>query len=172
MGIRIIKNNKLWMEDEAIHQLERIALFKNVVDVIGLPDLHPAKTPVGTTVKTQKLIYPILIGNDIGCGVSLYDIDMKIKKVNLEKVLKKLSKTSIIGEYSIGGGNHFIEMTQLDKIYDHKYIDILNLNQRHLYLMIHSGSRNRGEYTYRQYATLEGLKVGTVEFDNYIKEHN
>ena len=36
MGIKIIKNNKLWMEDEAIHQLENIASFEGVYDIAGL----------------------------------------------------------------------------------------------------------------------------------------
>ena len=79
MGIKIIKNNKLWMEDEAIHQLERISQFEDVLDIVGLPDLHPSKVPVGATIKTSHTIYPLFVGNDVGCGMSLYDTNIKSK---------------------------------------------------------------------------------------------
>jgi len=69
--MKIIKNQKLWMETEAIRQLENIEKYLGVVDCVGLPDLHPAKTPVGTTIVTKNVIYPSLIGNDIGCGIAL-----------------------------------------------------------------------------------------------------
>lgn len=62
---------QLRMETEAIRQLENIEKYLGVVDCVGLPDLHPAKTPVGTTIVTKNVIYPSLIGNDIGCGIAL-----------------------------------------------------------------------------------------------------
>ena len=40
---------------------------------------------------------------------------MKLKKIHIEKVKKKLEGSCICGENSIGQGNHFVEMTQIDK---------------------------------------------------------
>jgi hypothetical protein len=57
-----------WMEDEALKQLERCAkTLKGVRYAIGMPDLHPGKGfPVGTAFATEGIIYPHLIGSDIG----------------------------------------------------------------------------------------------------------
>ena len=172
MGIKIIKNNKLWMEDEAIHQLENIASFDGVYDIVGLPDLHPGKTPVGVTICSQHKIYPFLIGNDIGCGMSLFDTNIKLKKFNIDKVMKRLENTHIVGEYSIGGGNHFAEMQSIDKIYNQDYADCLLIDKSHVYMLIHSGSRAMGEDIYRQYCSIRGLREGTEEFNDYLIKHN
>jgi len=171
MGIIIIKNKKLWMEENAIQQLKNIAEFKNVVDVAGLPDLHQGKTPVGATIKTQKMIYPFFIGNDIGCGMSLFDTNIKMKKVNIQKYIRLLENTKISGSCSIGGGNHFAELQMIDKIYDKQNVGSLNIDKNHLMLLIHSGSRKLGDDIYRQYASTNGLEEGTKEFDDYFKEH-
>ena len=66
MGIKIIKNDKLWIEENAILQLQKLAAYEGVLDIIGLPDLHFGKTPIGTTIKTKDIVYPYWIGNDIG----------------------------------------------------------------------------------------------------------
>ena len=37
---------------------------------VGLPDLHAGPTcPIGTAVATSRLLYPALVGSDIGCGI-------------------------------------------------------------------------------------------------------
>ena len=172
MKIKIMKNDKLWLEDNAVRQLETIATFDGVLDIVGLPDLHAGKQPVGTTILTKKIIFPMLVGNDIGCGMALYDTETKLKKINVNRIIKYLEGTQIKGTYSIGGGNHFAELTIIDKIFDQESAKILNLNKNNLHLLIHSGSRNIGEKIYRKYASLQGLKEGTESFNNYIDEHN
>ena len=172
MGIKIIRNNKLWMEEEAILHLEKIAHFDGVEDVVGLPDLHESKVPVGMTVKSKDVIYPFLIGNDIGCGMSLFDTNIKLKKFNTEKYVKKLSNTKLIGKYSIGGGNHFAEYQKIEKIFNkEEEAKKINLNQNHLFMLVHSGSRKLADNIYREYASLEGLTVGSREFKKYLFLH-
>lgn len=167
MKVKIIKNNKLWMEDEAIRQLEKISQFAGVEEVAGLPDLHQGKTPVGTTIKTKNIIYPYLIGNDIGCGMSLFDTHIRSKNFDMNKFVKRLENTRIFGDCSIGGGNHFAELQMIDKIYS----DELSLDKKHLFLLVHSGSRNLGDEIYRKYASLEGLRENTKEFEDYLRLH-
>ncbi|KAL0478344.1 hypothetical protein AKO1_008572 [Acrasis kona] len=81
-----------WMEDEAIKQLERCAkTLKGVKYAIGMPDLHPGKGfPVGTAFATERIIYPHLIGSDIGCGMTLYQTKLTRNKIKLEKWASKL----------------------------------------------------------------------------------
>ncbi|MDD3087104.1 MAG: RtcB family protein [Candidatus Omnitrophica bacterium] len=45
---------------------------------------------------------------------------------------------------TLGSGNHFLEIQVIDKLYDLKICDALNLNQGQITLMIHSGSRGLG----------------------------
>ena len=171
MAIRIIKNDKIWMEAEAIQQVERFARFDGVINAVGLPDLHSGKVPVGTTFQTKDVVYPFLIGNDIGCGMTLFDTNIKYKKFDLDKFCKKLENTSINGEYSIGGGNHFAELQCIEKIYNKEVASQLHLDKTHLMLLVHSGSRSFGECVYRKFASTEGLVVGTERFDTYMKAH-
>ena len=172
MGIKIIKNKELWMEDQALQQLHKLNKLKDVTDIVALPDLHPAKTPVGVTVKTHHLIYPHIIGNDIGCGMCFVNTNIKVKKFNAEACSKSLEGTSITGKYSIGGGNHFLECQVIDKIYSKDAYKKLDLDDKYLYLLIHSGSRGLGDEVYRKFASVEGLEDSTEEFDSYIEAYN
>ena len=171
MGIKIIRNKKLWMEEEAIQHLEKIAEFDGVEEVVGLPDLHESKVPVGMTVKSKDIIYPFLIGNDIGCGMSLFDTNIKLKKFNVDSYVKKLTNTKIIGKYSIGGGNHFAEYQKIEKIFNKEEAEKIKLNKNHLYVLVHSGSRKLGDDIYREYASLKGLTVSSKEFKRYLVLH-
>ena len=172
MKVKIMKNNKLWMEDNAIRQLESIADFKGVESIVGLPDLHMGKQPVGCTVCTKQFIYPFLIGNDIGCGITLYETQEKTRKIKVERLVKKLENTGIYRKYSIGGGNHFIELTAIGKVYNQDLANQLGIDTKKAYLLIHSGSRAIGESIYREYASLEGLEEGSERFNSYIEEHD
>lgn len=172
MGIKIIKNNKLWIEENAILQLQKIATFEGVLEIVGLPDLHLGKTPIGVTIKTRDIVYPFWIGNDIGCGMSLYDTSIPLKKCHIDKIVKKLENTKIIGEYSIGSGNHFCELQEIDHVYDSTLIKRLSLDKRHLYILVHSGSRQMGEQIYRQFASVDGLSVNHQKYKDYIYLHN
>lgn len=171
MGIKIITNNKIWMEQDAIHQLKKISEYEGVTDIAGLPDLHSGKMPIGATFKTIDIIYPLIIGNDVGCGISLFNTGVKLKKINIPSVIKRLEGTSIYGKYTIGGGNHFIEMQTIEKIYNKDYAKQLDLDRNKVYLMIHSGSRAFGEKIYKQYGSPKGYKTNTKEFREYLKAH-
>ena len=90
--IKIIKNEKSWMESNAIDQLIKTAQLKGVIKAVGLPDLHAGKTPVGASFVTKDIIYPHIIGNDIGCGMALFSTVVKKTKFKLDRVVKKLEK--------------------------------------------------------------------------------
>jgi len=65
--------------------------MKHVLKVVGFPDLHPGKGyPIGSVTLTEKAIYPNLIGDDIGCGMSLIRTGLKEKRVNPEKLYKSI----------------------------------------------------------------------------------
>ncbi|MFN1870903.1 RtcB family protein [Clostridioides difficile] len=82
-NIKIIASNKCWIEDIARKQLEDISKLNGILRVVGLPDLHAGKIPVGLAVETKNIIYPHIIGNDIGCGMTLFKTG--VLKRNLKK---------------------------------------------------------------------------------------
>ena len=172
MAIRVIRNEKIWMEEEAIQQLNRFANFDGILNAVGLPDLHSGKVPVGTTFQTKDIIYPFLIGNDIGCGMTLFDTNIKLKKFDMQQFEKRLENTSIDGECSIGGGNHFAELQNIEKIYNKDIASKLGLEKAHLMLLVHSGSRSFGHSVYQKVAGTDGLHVGTKPFEMYMAEHD
>ena len=69
----LISNGKNWVEQAAKDQLLAVSRLPGVVKAVGLPDLHPGRIPVGTAVLSRGILYPHLLGNDIGCGMSLFD---------------------------------------------------------------------------------------------------
>ncbi len=89
--VQYFTSKQLWLEGEAILQLEKTAKLPGIKKAIGLPDLHPSRGyPIGAAFFSQSIIYPALVGNDIGCGMALFKTDAKVKKCRLDKLNKRL----------------------------------------------------------------------------------
>jgi len=59
------------LEDALERQIGRVASQPDVASVAVLPDIHQGRTvPNGIAVATRRLVYPDLIGADIGCGIA------------------------------------------------------------------------------------------------------
>ncbi|SPH19785.1 RNA-splicing ligase RtcB [Ascidiaceihabitans donghaensis] len=149
-----------WIDGRAEEQLKHVSNWAGVQKIAAFPDLHPGKYgPVGCAVLADR-IYPQLIGNDIGCGMALFQIDLPKRKFKLEKALRRmrmlghdpstdysarldetdarvLSFSKSLG--TIGGGNHFCEVQTLATCEPDVGLDV-----GALYLLIHSGSRGYG----------------------------
>ena len=207
-----------YIPTEAQMQLSNLNSLRGVKYLIGMPDLHQGKYPVGSVVITDSdNIYPELVGPDIGCGMSLIKTQIQINKFSskqLERIADKINignftfdleyteqmhlnnfysnnivihsnSTNIINsqpidskwinnynynynydiinkekiakliEYlsskylnsmgTIGLGNHFVELLQLDKIKSDELISKYQIDSNHYYILVHSGSRGLGE---------------------------
>jgi len=170
---------KLWLDDieqGALDQAKNLAnlpfAFKHVAI---MPDSHQGYgMPIGGVLATQGVIIPNAVGVDIGCGMcavktSLLEIDTDtLKKImgeirklvpvgfahqqtkQDEKLMPKEVMPGLIVERqfdaaltqigTLGGGNHFIE--------------IQKGSDEHIWLMIHSGSRNFGLQVAKYYNDL------------------
>lgn len=53
---------------------------------------------------------------------------------------------------TIGGGNHFIEIGRISKVFDEELASKLGLNKKHIYIMIHTGSRGFGHQICTDYS--------------------
>ncbi|KZN30701.1 release factor H-coupled RctB family protein [Pseudoalteromonas luteoviolacea CPMOR-2] len=197
----LIASDDTWIEGLAIQQLIKTSELAGMHSVAGMPDLHPGRGyPIGAAFFTTDKIYPALVGNDIGCGMSLWQTSVKVSKVNLDKLVKKFAhieqpldaswsnlievrkaEKNIANHYfdhalgTIGGGNHFAEFQAIDEIYDHSALDELGINKKHLQLLVHSGSRGLGQsilVKHIEQHNHDGLHLNTPDFHAYITAHN
>ena len=162
---------KMWLDDideNALLQAKNLANLPFVFKHVALmPDSHMGfGMPIGGVIATRDVIIPNAVGVDIGCGMcatktSLNEIDTNVlkkimsgvrqlvplgfkhhKEAQDESLMPSIehvpengivrqefeSATRQIG--TLGGGNHFIE--------------IQKGSDNHIWIMVHSGSRNIG----------------------------
>jgi len=204
---------KLWLndiEEGALKQAKNLANLPFAYKWISvMPDSHQGYgMPIGGVLATKREIIPNAVGVDIGCGMcSLRTNFEEIESEDLKKIMGIIRETVPVGfshhsekqdekwmpesdknlpiveqEYesamsqvgTLGGGNHFIE--------------IQKGSDGHIWIMIHSGSRNIG-YTVAQHYNekakemnegasekvpedLSFFPMGTDEFANYMNEMN
>lgn len=161
------------IEEGALTQAKNLTelpfIFKHVA---LMPDAHQGYgMPIGGVIATKGVIIPNAVGVDIGCGVCALKTSIKaLKKDQLIEIVAEIKKRipmgfnkyekpemphmmpttkgiyaltpmySVIAEHlenarlqlgTLGGGNHFIEIQKGD--------------DDHIWVMLHSGSRNLGK---------------------------
>ncbi len=181
---------KLWLdniEEGALQQAKNLANFPFSTQHIAImPDAHFGYgMPIGGVMATEHVIIPNGVGVDIGCGMcsvqtSLTDISKETLKTLLSGIRsiipvgfkhhkkrqdsrlmpgfssqEKMSDLPIVSrEYenaqtqlgTLGGGNHFIE--------------IQHGSDGHIWIMVHSGSRNIG-YQVANYYNKLAIKLNS-----------
>jgi release factor H-coupled RctB family protein len=91
MVIRVIASEKNWIDGAAVEQLKKTRELAGVRVAVGMPDLHPGKgSPIGAVFAIDGNIYPSLVGNDIGCGMSLWKTEIASAKIKLDRWVKRL----------------------------------------------------------------------------------
>jgi release factor H-coupled RctB family protein len=98
--VTIIASERLWLEDAAVQQTKTTSQLAGMQRVVGLPDLHPGRGyPVGAAFFSTGRFYPALVGNDIGCGMALWQTDIVAGKARLDKIDKQIGNLDdIIGD--------------------------------------------------------------------------
>lgn len=87
---RLIANPEVWMEGDGVQQLARTSRLPGCVRAVGMPDLHVGKGPVGAVFATRGLVYPHLLGGDVGCGVRVFATNEDAKNRDaIERRVKK-----------------------------------------------------------------------------------
>ena len=186
--VTVIANEKCMIEQSAIDQFMTAAALPGVTRAVGLPDLHPGKTPVGVVIETKNIIYPHLIGNDIGCGMGLFETNCRVKKYKQDRFFKKLNdiqslrdipaenpyseKSPIPDLGTIGGGNHFAEFQTVEKIYDDEAFQTLNIDRDQVLLLVHSGSRSYGDQIFSDFSDPNGISTGSERAEKYLAAHD
>ncbi|GAA2610714.1 RtcB family protein [Paractinoplanes durhamensis] len=77
VSVRVFASPSSWIESSAVDQLHQVAALDGMLHVAGMPDLHPGKgAPIGAAMHSTVL-YPFLVGSDIGCGIAVFPIALK-----------------------------------------------------------------------------------------------
>jgi release factor H-coupled RctB family protein len=183
----LIANSKCWIEDDSLSQLKKFSSSPGIVHTVGLPDLHPGKTPIGAVFASTGIVYPFLVGNDVGCGMALFGTRTNLKKFRPERAagayrglssLKELPFESPYAEPSpikelgtIGGGNHFAEFQAVEKIFLKDEFKSLDLDRDKVLLLVHSGSRDLGQRIYEEFLSVEGISLEDPRAGKYLESH-
>ena len=174
---------KLWLdevEEGALKQAKNLAnLPFSFRHVAIMPDCHEGfGMPIGGVLATSGVIIPNAVGVDIGCGMCAIKTSLhRLEKDVLKKIVGEVKQSIPLGfnhhkqkqdyrlmpsEYNVdempvtareynsalrqigtlGGGNHFIEFQQG--------------SDGHIWIMIHSGSRNIGKQVADHYNRMAG----------------
>ena len=184
------------LEGSAELQLQQTANLFGIKDVVAHPDVHLSKAcAVGTTALTNGVVYPHLIGNDIGCGFSCFITNIPVNKFKAEQKaelligldnqwnsnvqqyldLNNVESNHYNGIGTLGGGNHFLEWQKIVSVADETALKLFGVDTEFLVLLVHSGSRSLGESIFYEFAALcgnKGLTEKSDYFEAYIKSHN
>ncbi|MES2946506.1 MAG: RNA ligase RtcB family protein [Pseudomonadota bacterium] len=177
----LVASDETWIEDAAVQQLVTTSQLEGMRHVAGMPDLHPGRGyPVGAAFFSLERFYPALVGNDIGCGMALWQTDLRADKVKLDKLEKRvgnidapfadadafdgeaaIQQALLVGQLeatgfesalgTLGGGNHFAEFQQIDVVHDSAALQALGLDTKLLLLLVHTGSRGLGQHILRRH---------------------
>lgn len=194
---RLIASSRNWIEGEAVRQLCAAARLPGVTLAVGLPDLHPGKGgPIGAAFVARDVIYPYLIGGDIGCGMALFSTGLLRRKAKLDRwsalrfdlehpwegdARERLASTGLCTTQfveslgTLGGGNHFAELQALEKVEDASALAQLGLAKDELVTLVHSGSRGLGQSVLETYVEEHGASGTEASSDaatNYLLLHD
>src|SRR3974377_2422981 len=174
-NVLLFASRKSRIEGKSLRQLYATSKLEGMRLAVGFPDLHPGKgSPVGAAFVTEDLIFPYLIGGDIGCGMALFKTDLVRRDVKLDRWAQvpfdlEHVWTDEIGEAlakeelestdfddslgTLGGGNHFAEFQAVEEVLNAREFKKLGLGKQQLVVLVHSGSRGLGESILRDYVT-------------------
>ena len=195
--VRLFASAQSWIEGEAVRQLYATSKLDGVCYAVGFPDLHPGKgSPVGAAFVTEGVIYPHVIGGDIGCGMGLFKTDLVRRDAKLdrwsklqfnlehpwdefvsdflaERDLKSTEFDSALG--TIGGGNHFAELQMVEEVLEADEFKKLGLGKQQLVVLVHSGSRGLGESILRAHVDQHfgnGVEADSFAAGEYLRGHD
>ncbi|HEX5223400.1 MAG TPA: RNA ligase RtcB family protein [Verrucomicrobiae bacterium] len=194
--VRLFAAATSWIEGEALRQLYATANLDGMRSAVGFPDLHPGKgSPVGAAFVTEGIIYPHLIGGDIGCGMALFTTDLPRRNARLDRWASLrfdlehpfaearerlrdygLDSTEFDDAFgTVGGGNHFAELQAVERVSDAEAFAKVGLSKEQLAILIHSGSRGLGDSILRKHVSEHagrGMTADSEAGKEYLRTHD
>jgi release factor H-coupled RctB family protein len=168
-----------WIESDALAQCHQVAALAGMIHIAAMPDLHPGKgAPIGAAM-ASTVLYPFLVGSDIGCGIAVFPIKLKRaipaklaarfpdldRALDPERDAEDPAWAVVAGGIpaghveslgTVGRGNHFVELARIEAVLEPGRASRLGLVSGDLVLIVHSGSRGLGERILRAHTELHG----------------
>ncbi|GAA0568353.1 RNA ligase RtcB family protein [Paractinoplanes ferrugineus] len=185
-SVRVFASASSWIESAAVDQCHQVAALDGMRHVAGMPDLHPGKgAPIGAAMHSEVL-YPVLVGSDIGCGIAVFPISLK--RPVPEKLAGRFPDLDhspapddpawdfvgrdvplghLAGLGTVGRGNHFVELARVEPV----GAGSPPAGPGSLVLIVHSGSRGLGESILREHTSQHGAGPAASPAD-YLKAHD
>ncbi|MFC0107597.1 RNA ligase RtcB family protein [Kibdelosporangium aridum] len=179
-----------WIESDAVTQCHQVAALDGMLHVAAMPDLHPGKgAPIGAAM-ASRVLYPFLVGSDIGCGIAVFPI--KLKRAVPARLAGRFPDLDsppesddpawsvvdsgipgghVEGLGTLGRGNHFVELAKIDTVFEPGHAERLGLDAGDLVLIVHSGSRGLGERILRAHTEVHGAGPAP-DPDAYLAMHD
>jgi release factor H-coupled RctB family protein len=178
-SVAVFASPASWIESDAVAQCHQVAALDGMIHVAGMPDLHPGKgAPIGAAM-TSTVLYPFLVGSDIGCGIAVFPISLKravpeklaARFPDLDRALDRerdaddpawavlggdIPAGHTEGLGTVGRGNHFVELARVATVFEPDRASRLGLAAGDLVLIVHSGSRGLGERILRTHTEVHG----------------
>ena len=174
-SVTVFASPASWIESDAVAQCHQVAALDGMIHVAGMPDLHPGKgAPIGAAM-ASTVLYPFLVGSDIGCGIAVFPV--RLKRAVPEKLAARFPDLDrgpdaddpawavVQGDLpaghrdglgTVGRGNHFVELARVDTVFEPGHASRLGLAAGDLVLIVHSGSRGLGERILRSHTETHG----------------
>ncbi|WP_250033252.1 RNA ligase RtcB family protein [Paractinoplanes maris] len=181
-SVRVFASPGSWIESNALAQCDQVAALDGMIHVAGMPDLHPGKgAPIGAAM-LSSVLYPFLVGSDIGCGIAVFPI--RLKRPDAERIAARLpdldrpltpdddlwpddipaGHTDSLA--TVGRGNHFVELARVDSV-----LQAGRVAKGDLVLIVHSGSRGLGESILRAHTEVHGAGPA-ADPGAYLRAHD
>jgi release factor H-coupled RctB family protein len=175
LSVTVFASPASWIESDAVDQCHQVAALDGMIHVAAMPDLHPGKgAPIGAAM-ASTVLYPFLVGSDIGCGIAVFPIKLKraiparlaARFPDLDHTLDDddpawsvvdgdIPAGHVEGLGTVGRGNHFVELARIGTVFEPGHADRLGLAAGDLVLIVHSGSRGLGERILRAHTEVHG----------------
>lgn len=192
--VTVFASPESWIESDALRQCQQVAALDGMIHVAGMPDLHPGKgAPIGAAM-SSTVLYPFLVGSDIGCGIAVFPI--KLKRAVPEKLAARFPDLDqpldpernaddpawavvagdvpaghLDGLGTVGRGNHFVELARVGTVFEPEHVARLGLATGDLVLVVHSGSRGLGERILRAHTEVHGAGPA-ADVAAYLTSHD
>jgi len=190
--VTVFASDTSWIESEAVRQCHQVAALEGMVHVAAMPDLHPGKgAPIGAAM-ASTLLYPHLVGSDIGCGIAV--VPIRVKRADPERLAGRFPDldraldpdtadpvwaevdAAVPGDHveglgTLGRGNHFAELARIETVLDPGHAERLGLATGDLVIVVHSGSRGLGERILRAHTEQHGAGPA-ADPDSYLAAHD
>ncbi len=150
-GVRLLSTNLTKSEFLKKRELVLNELYKNIPSGVGEGgEFRLSEKEIDEVLKNGSS-WALEMGYATPEDIEKTEDSGCIRGADAGKVSQKAKSRGRNQLGTLGAGNHFLEVQEVDTIHDEKIAEIFNLNKENITIMIHTGSRGLGHQTASDY---------------------